>query len=80
MEQARAAAAGKKVVVAGGADVARQCLRARLLDEIQIHVAPILLGPGLRLFDDLGEDPPRLEIARVVHAPAVTHLRYEVVE
>jgi dihydrofolate reductase len=78
--RARAAAGGKNVTVGGGANVAQQCLQARLLDEIQVHVAPILLGAGVRLFDHLGDKPPRLQIRRVVHSPAVTHLRYAVVE
>jgi dihydrofolate reductase len=79
VDLARAAAGDKNVTVAGGADVARQCLGARLLDEIQIHFAPILLGGGRRLFDDLGGDAPPLQISRVVDSPAVTDLRYSVV-
>jgi dihydrofolate reductase len=77
LEQARAAAAGKDVAVGGGADVIQQYLRAGLLDELQVHVAPLLLGQGTRLFDRL--DPTGLEITRVVESPAVTHLRYRVV-
>ena len=65
--------------MAGGAAVAQQCLRARLLDEMQIHVAPIFLGGGVRLLDDLGAEPPGLEISRVVHSPSVTHLSYGIV-
>jgi dihydrofolate reductase len=76
-EQARAAAGDKDVAVAGGANVVQQCLRAGLLDELQMHVAPVLLGRGVRLFDG-GEDA-KLEITRVVDSPAVTHIRYRVV-
>jgi dihydrofolate reductase len=79
LEQARAAAAGKDVAVAGGAKVAQQYLRAGLLDEFQIDVAPMLLGQGTRLFDGLGTDQVELEVTRVVASPAVTHLRYRVV-
>jgi dihydrofolate reductase len=79
LDRARAAADGKDVAVAGGASVAQQYLRAGLLDEIQIHVAPVLLGDGVHLFGDLGGAEPRLEIERVLHSPAVTHLRYRVV-
>src|SRR5438105_10881166 len=70
---ARSAAGDKNVTVAGGAAVARQCLRTGLLDELHIHVAPLLLGGGVRLFDDLGVEPPVLEIARVLDSPAATH-------
>ena len=80
VDRARAAAGGKSVAVAGGADVAQQCLSARRLDEMQIHVAPILLGEGVRLLDDLGAEPPQLQISRAVHSPSVTHLSYTVVK
>jgi len=76
--QARAVAGGKNVAVAGGANVVQQCLSAELLDEMQIHVAPLLLGDGVRLFDDLGAGPRALELTRVIESPAVTHLRYSV--
>jgi dihydrofolate reductase len=78
LEQARAAAGDRDVIVAGGADVARQYLRAGLLDEFQVHVAPLLLGGGTRLFDDLGS--VELEGGRVVGSPAVAHLSYRVVK
>lgn len=78
LEQARAAAGDRNVHIAGGASVVQQYLQAGELDEIQIHVAPILLGSGTRLFDDLGPGLPQLEITRVIHSPAVTHLRYRV--
>jgi dihydrofolate reductase len=65
--------------VAGGASVARQYLKAGLLDEFQVHVSPLLLGHGTRLFDGLGAEPIGLKIARTVESPAVTHVRYDVV-
>jgi len=77
LEQARAAAAGRDVAVGGGAEIIQQYLRAGLLDELQVHVAPILLGGGTRLFDGVG--PASLEIVRTVESPAVTHIRYRVV-
>jgi dihydrofolate reductase len=80
LEQARAAAGDKDVAVAGGASVAQQYLKARLLDEMLIHVVPVLLGDGVRLFEQLGEQPPELEQTRVVHSSAVTHLGYRVVK
>ena len=79
VEQARTAAGDKDVLVAGGASIAQQCLRAGLLDELQIHVAPLLLGGGVRLFDDTGGDPVDLEPTRVVDSPGVAHLRYRVI-
>jgi dihydrofolate reductase len=79
LEQGREAAGDKDVVIGGGASVAQQYLTAGLLDEFQIHVAPVLLGDGVRLFDDLGA-LPSLELTRVIDSPAVTHLRYRVVK
>lgn len=78
--QARAAAGEGNVSVAGGANVVQQCLQAGLLDELQIHVAPLLLGDGVRLFDNLGVDPPSLEVTRVIESPKVTHVKYRVVK
>ena len=74
----RAAAGERKVQVAGGADAVQQYLAAGLLDEIQIHVAPVLLGGGVRLFGELGTAPPKVELVRVIESPAATHLRYRI--
>ena len=62
----------------GGADVVQQYLAAGLFDEIQLHVAPVLLGDGVRLFDAAVPDAPRaLELTRVVESPSgVTHVTY----
>lgn len=76
LERARAAA-GEKHVGVMGAQVARQLLRAGLLDEVQIHLAPIVLGEGIRLFEE-GAGPTRLELTRLVDAPGITHLRFRV--
>jgi dihydrofolate reductase len=56
----------------------QQSLRAGLIEEFQVHVAPVFLGGGRRLFDALGDPPPAIEVDRVVASPAVTHLRYRV--
>lgn len=76
--QAQAAAGDKDIVVAGGANIAQQYLAAGLLGEIEIHLVPILLGDGRRLFDNLGAAPIELESTRVIQSPRVTHLRYRV--
>jgi dihydrofolate reductase len=80
LEQAKAAAGDKDVLLAGGASVVQQYLKAGLLDEIQIHVSPVLLGGGVSLFGSLGTDPVGLEATRVIESPSVTHLRYRVVK
>ena len=80
LDLARAAAGDRYVAVAGGASIAQQYLRAGLMDEIQVHVAPVLLGDGVRLFDDPGGEQAKLELTRVIDSPAVTHLRYRVVK
>jgi dihydrofolate reductase len=76
LSQAREEAGDKDVNVAGGASAIQQFLAAGLLDEIQVHVAPLLLGSGTRLFGD-GE-PARLEQTRVIESPAVTHIAFRV--
>jgi dihydrofolate reductase len=75
LDQARAAAGDDVVVVMGGADLGRQYLRAGLIDEISIHLVPVLLGDGTRMFEALEAE---FETAEVVHTPAATHLRYRV--
>jgi dihydrofolate reductase len=78
VERAKAAA-GDRDVSLMGASVPQQALKAGLLDEIQIHLVPLLLGGGVRLFDHLGSETVELETIRVVDAPGVTHLRFRVV-
>jgi dihydrofolate reductase len=80
LAQAREAAGDKDVVVVGGANVVQQYLAAGLVDEFQIHIAPVLLGGGVRLFDQLGSTPPKVEVARATESPAVTHVAYRVVK
>ncbi len=77
LAQAREAAGERDVVLAGGADIVRQYLRAGAVDEVQVNLVPVLLGSGERLIDGLGTDI-RLEVARVIDAPGVTHLKYRV--
>jgi dihydrofolate reductase len=82
IQLARAAADGKNVAVAGGGTLLRQVLRAGLLDELELHIVPVLLGDGLRLFDaGLGlADDEGIELTplRVVDTPKLTHIRYAV--
>ena len=78
LEQARAAAGGKDIVIAGGASVVRQALGAGLVEEVNVSLVPLLLGGGERLFDNLGDARPELEQIRAVEAPGVTHLKYRV--
>jgi dihydrofolate reductase len=76
VRQARSAAGGKDVQISGGGSVAQQALDAGLLDELHIHVAPVLLGAGVRLF--AGPERRPIELVRSVESPQVTHLAYRV--
>jgi dihydrofolate reductase len=78
VRQAKAVAGEKNVSIMGGASIARQALGAKLLDEIQIHLSPVILGNGVRLFDGRDTGQIRLEQLRVIEAPGVTHLKYAV--
>jgi dihydrofolate reductase len=73
------AAAGDKDVLLHGADITQQCLRAGLLDELVIHLIPVLLGDGRRLFDRLDSKHVELELVHLRESPQATHLRYRVV-
>lgn len=64
------AAGDRNVAVGGGASIARQCLKAGLVDEIQVHLVPVLVGEGIRLFDLPGVGKIELEKTRVIDAPA----------
>ena len=76
LEQAKRAATGKDVTLAGGASAAQQYLDAGLVDEIDLSIAPVLLGGGERLFDNVGDDLHGLALVEVVPAPGVAHLRF----
>ena len=75
--RALAAAGSRDVLVAGGASVAQQALATGLADELHLHLAPVLLGGGVRLFTD-GVTATTLERESVIESPAVTHVRYRV--
>jgi len=74
-----ALAGDRDVEISGGADLVQQYLIAGLIDEVEIHFAPVFLGGGVRLFDRPGLVGLRLERTRVVDSPGVTHVRYDVV-
>jgi dihydrofolate reductase len=80
IKQAKAAAGTRNVTVNGGANVAQQCLQAGLLDEILLHLVPVLLGAGIRLFDPPVTGRADLETTAVVDSPGVTHFRFRVVK
>jgi dihydrofolate reductase len=77
LDQARAAAGDKDVLIAGGANAIDQYLGAGLLDELYLHIVPVVLGGGSRLLENAGD--PKLEPIQVVASPAVTHVKYRVV-
>jgi dihydrofolate reductase len=79
VDQARAAAGDKNVLVAGGAEAIQQALRAGLVDELRLHVVPLLLGSGARLLDGLDATSLELQKTRVVDSELVTHLEFRVV-
>ncbi len=76
LARAREAAQGKDVNLGGGADAVQQYLKAGLLDEIEVHVVPVLLGDGARLFDRADGRQTAYECVRIVNSPAVSHYKY----
>jgi dihydrofolate reductase len=78
LDQAQAAAGDQDVSIAGGASAIRQCLAAGSLDELYLHIVPVILGAGERLLEDVGD--PVLEPVKVVSSPAVTHVKYRIVK
>jgi dihydrofolate reductase len=77
LEQARAAAGDKVVSIAGGASTVQQYLAAGILDELYLHIVPVILGAGERLLEDIGD--PTLQPVSVTASPTVTHVKYRVV-
>ena len=77
LEQARSATGEKDVTIAGGASAVRQYLAAGLLDELYLHIVPVILGAGERLLEDVGE--PTLEAVKTIGSPGVTHVKYRIV-
>ena len=77
LRQARSAAGDRDVSIAGGARTVRQYLAAGMLDELYLHVVPVILGAGERLLENVGD--PTLEPVKVIASPAVTHIKYRIV-
>ena len=77
LQQARSAAGDRDVSIAGGARTVRQYLAAGMLDELYLHVVPVILGAGERLLENVGD--PTLEPVKVIASPAVTHMKYRIV-
>jgi dihydrofolate reductase len=80
VRRARAAAGDKDVLVMGGPTAAQQAVRAGLVDEISIHLVPVLLGAGSRLFEHLAPEAIELERIALVDSPQATHLGFRVVK
>ena len=78
LARAREAAGDKDVMLWGGADIVNQYLAAGMLDDLEFHIVPVLLGGGARLFDNLGGAKIALEQVRAVEAPGVAHVKYRV--
>ena len=78
LTQARAAAGDKDVGIGGGANVIQQYLATGLVDQLRLHIAPVLLGAGKRLFDHLGSKTIELERTGVIESPYATHLFFTV--
>jgi dihydrofolate reductase len=79
LEAAKAAAAGKDVCIMGGADIGQQFISAGLVDELSLHIAPVLLGGGTRLFEDRAGKLLELSVKSITNSPGATHIRYALV-
>lgn len=79
IEKAKELAQGKDVAIAS-ANVAQQCLKAGLVDDIEMDIVPVLLGKGIRMYEYLGIEPVTLETTKVVQGTGVTHIRFRVVK
>jgi dihydrofolate reductase len=80
LEQAKAASGGKVVTVMGGASIGQQYIAAGLIDEISIHLVPVLFGSGTRMFEHLSGEHVQLEPIEVIETSAATHLRFRIVK
>jgi dihydrofolate reductase len=80
LRQAKEAAGSKDVALGGGANVFQQYFAAGLVDELELHIVPVLLGGGERLFENLGGSKVGLEQVRVTEGPGVKHVKYRVVK
>ncbi len=77
LEKAKQSAKGKDIRIQGGADTIQQYLNAGLIDEFFIHIAPVFLGSGTRLFDGMDKDKYDIQIVEVIPSDLTTHLRYK---
>jgi len=77
LEKAKKSAKGKDIRIQGGADTIQQFLNAGLIDECIIHIAPVIIGSGIRLFDKIDKNRFDIEIIEVIHSSTVTHIRYK---
>lgn len=80
LEKAKASANGGDVRLQGGANMLQQYLNAGLVDDFMIHITPIILGKGIRLFEGIDKDKVKPEVTRVIHSPLTTHLHYRLVK
>ena len=77
LEKAKQSAKGKDIRIQGGADTIQQFLNAGLIDEFFIHIAPVFLGSGIRLFDGIDKDIYDIKIVEIIPSDLTTHLRYK---
>lgn len=80
LEKAKQSAKGKDIRIQGGANTIQQFLNAGLIDECFIHIAPVFLGSGIRLFDGIDKTKYTLQIEEVIPSGSVTHLRYKLIK
>jgi len=80
LEKARQSAKGKDIRIQGGANTIQQFLNAGLVDEFFIHIAPVFLGSGIRLFEDIEKNKNYMQVAEVIPSNLTTHLRYKLIK
>ena len=80
MEKARQSAKGKDIRIQGGANTIQQFLNAGLVDEFFIHIAPVFLGSGIRLFDGIDKDKYEMQVVEVIPSDSTTHVRYKLLK
>ncbi len=80
LEKARQSAKGKDIRIQGGANTIQQFLNAGLVDEFLIHIAPVFLGKGIRLFENIDQDKYDLQLMEIIPADMTTHLRYQLIK
>jgi dihydrofolate reductase len=77
LEKARESANGRDIRIQGGGDTVQQFFNAGLVDELTVHISPVFLGSGIRLFDNIDKTKYTIEISEVIHSPATTHINYK---